>query len=113
MRGGRPAWDEVSLAVPREEFVFPVGEPGSGNSTFLRLILREERPTAGHVVVAGRNLGKVSKWRVPYLRRNIGTVFQDFRLLPKKSVFDNVAIALQVTGKPRHQILSTVPEMIE
>src|SRR5690625_2863164 len=113
MRGARPALDEITLDVEREEFVFLVGESGSGKSTFLRLVLREERPTEGEVFVAGRNLAKVSKWRVPYLRRNIGTVFQDFRLLQKKNVFDNVAIALQVTGKPRHHILSTVPEMIE
>ncbi|HLR57133.1 MAG TPA: cell division ATP-binding protein FtsE [Beutenbergiaceae bacterium] len=113
MRGARPALDEITLDVEREEFVFLVGESGSGKSTFLRLVLREERPTEGEVFVAGRNLAKVSKWRVPYLRRNIGTVFQDFRLLQKKNVFDNVAIALQVTGKPRHHILSTVPEMVE
>ncbi len=113
MRGARPALDEISLDIEREEFVFLVGESGSGKSTFLRLVLREERPTEGHVFVAGRNLAKVSKWRVPYLRRNIGTVFQDFRLLPKKNVFDNVAIALQVIGKPRHHIMTTVPETIE
>lgn len=113
MRGARPALAEVTLEVEREEFVFLVGESGSGKSTFLRLVLREERPTAGTVFVAGRNLARVSKWRVPYLRRNIGTVFQDFRLLPKKNVFDNVAIALQVTGKPRHHIMTTVPEMVE
>src|SRR5690625_863835 len=113
MRGARPALDEITLDVEREEFVFLVGESGSGKSTFLRLVLREERPTEGEVFVAGRNLAKVSKWRVPYLRRNIGTVFQDFRLLPKKNVFDNVAIAPQVTGKPRHHILTTVPQMID
>lgn len=113
LRGARPALDEVSLDIEREEFVFLVGESGSGKSTLLRLVLREERPTEGRVFVGGRDLTKVSKWRVPHLRRNIGTVFQDFRLLPKKNVFDNVAIALQVTGKPRHHIMTTVPEMIE
>lgn len=113
LRGASPALDEISLDIEREEFVFLVGESGSGKSTFLRLVLREERPSDGNVFVAGRDLAKVSKWKVPHLRRNIGTVFQDFRLLPKKNVFDNVAIALQVIGKPRHHIMTTVPEMIE
>lgn len=113
MRGARPALDGVSLDIEREEFVFLVGESGSGKSTLLRLILREERPTEGTLNVGGLDLAKVSKWGVPRFRRNIGTVFQDFRLLPKKNVFDNVAIALQVIGTSRHRVKETVGEMIK
>ncbi|MPV50185.1 cell division ATP-binding protein FtsE [Pseudactinotalea sp. HY158] len=112
-RGARPALDQIDMEVDRGEFVFLVGASGSGKSTFLRLVLREERPTSGAIFVAGRDLSKVSQWKVPYLRRQIGTVFQDFRLLPKKNVFDNVAIALQVIGKPRHHVLQVVPETLE
>lgn len=112
-RGARPALDQVSLEVERGEFVFLVGASGSGKSTFLRLVLREERPTSGSVFVAGRDLSQVSSWKVPQLRRQIGCVFQDFRLLHNKSVFDNVAIAMQVIGKPRHQVMTTVPETLE
>ncbi len=112
-RGARPALDNVSLDVERGEFVFLVGASGSGKSTFLRLVLREERASAGKVFVAGKELGSLSSWKVPQLRRQIGAVFQDFRLLPNKTVFENVAFALQVIGKPRHQILTTVPDTLE
>ena len=112
-RGARPALDDVSVEVSRGEFVFLVGASGSGKSTFLRLVLREERPTAGRVFVLGRDLAQVSAWKVPQVRRQIGVVFQDFRLLTNKSVYDNVAIALQVIGKPRHHIQTTVPEVLE
>jgi len=112
-RGARPAVDDVSLEVRRGEFVFLVGASGSGKSTCLHLILREERPTKGKVFVAGRDLGSLSSWNVPKLRRQIGVVFQDFRLLPNKTVFENVAFALQVIGKPRHSIAITVPETLE
>lgn len=112
-RGARPALDQVSLEVERGEFVFLVGASGSGKSTFLRLVLREERPTSGSVFVAGRDLAHVSTWKVPRLRRQIGCVFQDFRLLHNKTVFDNVAIAMQVIGKPRHQVMTVVPETLE
>ncbi len=112
-RGARPAVDDVSLEVTRGEFVFLVGASGSGKSTCLHLILREERPTKGKVFVAGRDLGSLSSWNVPKLRRQIGVVFQDFRLLPNKTVFENVAFALQVIGKPRHTISITVPETLE
>lgn len=101
------------MEVERGEFIFLVGASGSGKSTFLRLVLREERPTSGRVFALGRDLSRISSWKVPYLRRQIGVVFQDFRLLPNKSVFDNVAIALQVIGKPRHHIQTTVPEVLE
>ncbi|UFU05440.1 cell division ATP-binding protein FtsE [Ruania halotolerans] len=112
-RGARPALDQISLEVGRGEFVFLVGASGSGKSTFLRLVLREERPTSGSVYVAGRDLAQISQWKVPHLRRQLGCVFQDFRLLHNKTVFENVAIALQVIGKPRHHVMSTVPETLE
>ncbi|PHX60362.1 MAG: cell division ATP-binding protein FtsE, partial [Actinobacteria bacterium] len=90
----RPALDEVSLEIEKGEFVFLVGPSGSGKSTFLRLVLREERPTKGQVWVAGKELNRLSNWKIPALRRQIGTVFQDFRLLPNKTVAENVAFAL-------------------
>jgi cell division transport system ATP-binding protein len=109
----RPALDGVSLVIERGEFVFLVGSSGSGKSTFLRLVLREERATRGEVHVAGRDLARLASWKVPALRRQIGVVFQDFRLLPTKTVFENVAFALQVIGKPRHVIDRTVPEVLQ
>ncbi|MBD7981208.1 cell division ATP-binding protein FtsE [Oerskovia sp. Sa2CUA9] len=112
-RGARPALDDMSAEIERGEFVFLVGASGSGKSTCLRLVLREERPTRGKVFVAGRDLSTLSSWKVPSLRRQIGVVFQDFRLLQNKTVFENVAFALQVTGKPRHTIAVTVPEVLE
>ena len=112
-RGARPALDDVSIKVKKDEFVFLVGASGSGKSTFLRLTLREERPTSGSIHVLGRDLSQISSWKVPKLRQEIGFVFQDFRLLENKSVFENVAIASQVIGKPRHYILSAVPEALK
>ena len=109
----RPALDHVSVEVERGEFVFIVGASGSGKSTLLRLVLKEERASTGTVHVAGRNLATLSSWKVPQLRRQIGTVFQDFRLLPNKTVSQNVAFALQVIGKPRHTIAQVVPETLE
>ena len=109
----RPALDDVSLEVEKGEFVFLVGPSGSGKSTFLRLVLREERPTSGQVWVLGKELNRLSNWKIPALRRQIGTVFQDFRLLPNKSVFENVAFALEVIGKPRSHIRKVVPEVLE
>ena len=112
-RGARPALDEVNVEIERGEFVFLVGLSGSGKSTFLRLIMREERPTTGTVYALGKDVGRVSRWKVPHLRRQIGTVFQDFRLLNDKSVFDNVALAMQVIGKPRHQVQTYVPQVLK
>lgn len=109
----RPALDNVSLEVAKGEFVFLVGASGSGKSTFLRLTFKEERPTSGAIHVAGRDVGRLPSWKVPQLRRKIGVVFQDFRLLPNKTVFENVAFALQVIGKPRHAIAHTVPEVLD
>ena len=107
------ALDDVSVEVGKGEFVFIVGLSGSGKSTMIRLILKEEEPTKGEIFVAGKNIAKLSPWKVPYLRRNIGTVFQDFKLLPDRSVFDNVAFALEVIGKPRHVTESRVPEICQ
>ena len=112
-RGARPALDDVSLDVERGEFVFLVGPSGSGKSTMLALILAEERPTSGRVHVLGRDLAGASQRRVPFLRRRIGTVFQDFRLLAGKNAYDNVKLALQVIGAPRHRIKTEVPEAIK
>ena len=109
----RPALRDVSAEIAAGEFVFLVGESGSGKSTFLRLVLRELRATRGQVFVDDRDLNKLRGWRVPGLRRQIGTVFQDFRLLPNKTVAQNVAFALQVIGKPRSHINQVVPETLE
>lgn len=109
----RPALDDVTVEIAKGEFVFLVGQSGSGKSTFLRLVLREEPATGGSVHVAGKDLGRLSNWKVPALRRQIGTVFQDFRLLPNKTVAQNVAFALEVIGKPRHSIGKTVPEVLD
>ncbi|MDQ1710465.1 MAG: cell division transport system ATP-binding protein [Frankiaceae bacterium] len=109
----RPALSDVTVDVDKGEFVFLVGSSGSGKSTFLRLLLKEDSPTAGSVHVAGKDLARLSHWKVPALRRQIGCVFQDFRLLPNKTVFDNVAFALEVIGKPRQLIDKVVPEVLE
>ena len=112
-RGAHPALDDVSIDVERGEFVFLVGPSGSGKSTMLSLILAEERPTSGRVHVLGKDLAKVAQRRVPLLRRQIGAVFQDFRLLGDKNAYENVMLALQVIGAPRHRIKTEVPEVIE
>jgi len=109
----RPALDDVDVDIDKGEFVFLVGSSGSGKSTFLRLLLREDTPTSGKVHVAGKELSRLSSWKVPALRRSIGCVFQDFRLLPNKTVTQNVAFALEVIGKPRHQVAKIVPEVLE
>jgi cell division transport system ATP-binding protein len=106
------ALDDVSIEIAKGEFVFVVGPSGSGKSTLIRLLLKEEEPTSGDIYVAGKHIGKLSPWKVPYLRRNLGTVFQDFKLLPDKNVFDNVAFALEVIGKPRNVIHQRVPEIL-
>ena len=109
----RPALDDVSLEVEKGEFVFLVGPSGSGKSTLLRLVLREERPTKGSVWVLGKDLNRLSNWKIPAMRRQVGTVFQDFRLLPNKTVFENIAFALEVIGKPSSHIKKVVPEVLE
>ncbi len=109
----RPALDAVSVEVLRGEFVFLVGASGSGKSTCLRLVLKEDRPTSGSIHVLGQDLRSISNRKVPYFRRNLGVVFQDFRLLPNKSVFDNVAFSLQVIGKSRGFIQEAVPDTLK
>ncbi len=107
------ALDDVSVEVGEGEFIFLVGSSGSGKSTFLRLVLREYRATSGEVHVAGMDLNRMRTWRVPALRRQIGTVFQDFRLLQNKTVSENVGFALQVIGRPKGDIARLVPETLE
>jgi cell division transport system ATP-binding protein len=109
----RPALADVSVEINRGEFAFLVGTSGSGKSTFLRLLLREELPTSGTVRIAGRDLTRMSTWKVPQLRRQIGCVFQDFRLLPDRSVYANIAFAPESIGRPSTQIRKLVPEVLE
>jgi cell division transport system ATP-binding protein len=112
-KGGVRALETVSIDIEKGEFVFIVGPSGSGKSTFLKLLTKEEEPTEGEIFVAGKNLGSLPRWRVPYLRRNIGCVFQDFKLLGGKTVFENVAFGLEVIGRPRHVVQRQVPQILE
>jgi cell division transport system ATP-binding protein len=104
--------DQATFSVDREEFVFLVGSTGSGKSTVMRLLIKETEPTEGTIRVAGRELAEITRKRVPYYRRNIGVVFQDFKLLPNRTVHDNVAYALQVTGGTRKEIRAKVPDIL-
>ncbi len=110
--GGHMALDRVSLAVDRGEFVFLVGPTGCGKSTLIKTLIRDEAATDGSVRIAGRDIGALPEKKIPQLRRNIGTVFQDFKLLPDRTVYDNVAYALQVIGASRAQIRTQVPETL-
>jgi cell division transport system ATP-binding protein len=104
---------DVTLEVAKGEFVFVVGPSGSGKSTFMKLLTREQAPDGGDIWVAGKNLAKLRPWKVPALRREIGYVYQDFKLLPNKTVEENIAFALEVIGKGRREIEARVPEVLE
>jgi cell division transport system ATP-binding protein len=112
-KGEVVALQDANVDIQKGEFVFLVGASGSGKSTFLRLVNRQETPEAGHIYVAGKDIGKLSSWKVPYLRRNIGCVFQDFKLLTNKTVYENVAFALEAIGRPRHVVKTQVPAILE
>jgi cell division transport system ATP-binding protein len=109
----RPALNNVSLEILKGEFVFLVGASGSGKSSFLRLVLKEEKPSRGEIYVLGQKLNTLPNRKVPFFRRNLGVVFQDFRLLPQKTVFDNVAFTLQVIGKSKGFIQEAVPDTLK
>jgi cell division transport system ATP-binding protein len=110
--GGDVGLDRATFAVERGEFVFLVGQTGSGKSTVIRLLIKELDPSAGSIMVAGRDLVELDRKRVPYYRRNIGVVWQDYKLLPNRTVYDNVAYALQVTGGSRKEIRQKVPDIL-
>lgn len=113
LRGQSPALANLDLEFARGEFVFLVGASGSGKSTLMRLVLKETVPTTGTVYVAGKDLSRIQSWRIPTLRRDIGMVFQDFRLLPSKTAYQNIEFALAVIGTPRRVVRKLVPEMLE
>lgn len=108
----KPALDDINIEIYPGEFVFLVGHSGSGKTTLLSTINRDVKPTSGRILVAGQDLMKISNRKVPFLRRQIGAVFQDFKLLPQKTAYQNVAFALQCIGKPRGVIRSQVPEVL-
>jgi cell division transport system ATP-binding protein len=109
---GDTGLERATFAIDRQEFVFLVGSTGSGKSTIMRLLIKELDPTEGVIRVAGRSLTEIERKRVPYYRRNVGVVFQDFKLLPTRTVYDNIAYALQVTGASRKQIRSALPDIL-
>lgn len=108
-----PALERVSLHVEPREFVIVVGSSGAGKSTLLKLLTREEKPTSGKIIVGGIDYDKLKDKNIPYLRRRIGTVFQDFKLLPNKTVFENVAFALEIVGTGKQEIHYTVPRVLD
>jgi cell division transport system ATP-binding protein len=110
--GGHVALERVSLEINRGEFAFVVGPTGCGKSTLIKMLIREVQAASGKVYIAGRDIERMSDHKVPLLRRRIGTVFQDFKLLPNRTVYDNVAYALQVIGAPRSEIRQQVPEIL-
>jgi cell division transport system ATP-binding protein len=110
--GGDIGLDRATFAIDRGEFVFLVGQTGSGKSTVIRLLIKELEPSAGSIMVAGRDLAELARSRVPFYRRNIGVVWQDYKLLPNRTVYDNVAYALQVTGGGRREIRQKVPDIL-
>ena len=112
-KGMDPALDRVSLFIEPREFVILVGTSGAGKSTLFKLLTREEKPTSGKIVVGGIDYDNLKDKNIPMLRRKIGVVFQDFKLLPQRTVFENIAFALEIAGMTRQEIKSTVPKVIE
>jgi len=112
-KGNVYALEDITLDIERGEFAFLVGPSGSGKSTFIKLLIKEEEPTGGQIYISDTNINQMRKWKVPYLRRKIGCVFQDFKLLPHKTVFQNVAYAMEVTGKAHRLIEQQVPEVLK
>ncbi len=112
-KGNVVALNELSLDIAKQEFVFLVGPTGSGKSTLIRLLLKEDKPDSGRIWVAGKDVAQLSSWKVPLLRRNIGCVFQDFKLLPNKTAYENVAFAQEVIGRPAHVIRQQVPAVLD
>ena len=112
-KAARPSLDEVDVAIDKGEFVFFIGPSGSGKSTIIKLLLREITPTRGRVVVNNRDVSSMRSWRIPNFRRSIGCVFQDFRLLPNRTAYENVAFALEVIGRSRGVARRVVPEVLE
>jgi cell division transport system ATP-binding protein len=108
-----PALTDIDVEIPQGEFIFLVGHSGSGKSTFIKLLLREILPTTGQITVAGQDVVHMRNWKIPFLRRNIGCVFQDFKLLPNKTSYENVAFALEVIGKSKHVVRTQVPEVLK
>ena len=111
--GGNHALDDLSLNIDKGEFVFVLGRSGAGKSTFLKMILREEVPTSGTVTVAGHDVSRLKRREIPYFRRQMGVVFQDFRLIPTLTAYDNVAFAMRVTNVPEDKIRERVPYVLE
>ena len=112
-KGNVVALRDLSLDIAKQEFVFLVGPTGSGKSTLLRLLTKEDKPDRGQIWVAGKDIGQLGSWKVPLLRRNLGCVFQDFKLLPNKTAYENVAFALEVIGRPSHVIRQQVPAVLD
>ncbi len=112
-KNGTMAVRNMSVDIAKGEFVFLVGSSGSGKSTFLRLVTKEEMPEVGQIWVAGKDLGTLTPWKVPFLRRNVGCIYQDFKLLPNKSVYENVAFALEVIGRPKNVVRTQVPQILD
>ncbi|OFW57682.1 MAG: cell division ATP-binding protein FtsE [Candidatus Solincola sediminis] len=112
-KGNVYALEDATVDIERGEFAFLVGPSGSGKTTFIKLLIKEEEPTSGQIYIADTNINQMRKWKVPYLRRKIGCVFQDFKLLPHKTVFQNVAYAMEVTGKSRRITDQQVPEVLK
>lgn len=108
-----PALDRISLHVEAKEFVIVVGQSGAGKSTLLKLLTREERPTSGKIIIGGIDYDKLKDKNIPLLRRKIGVVFQDFKLLPNRTVFENVAFALEIVGMSSREIKHTVPKVLD